>query len=127
MLGVFRKRLIFPYLTIIQRSQGEREEDFLERAALVATCILSSHVKPLRSLGKYNRFLGFLRDFVIIMDVSHLDSEFSVFEAKPGSSAGATYVFRRLSLVNDCQPTLDSFSSGFAEFVNGESIPGNLR
>jgi hypothetical protein len=88
--GVLGEHYMFPYLTIIHRSQDEREDEVVERAALIATCILSSHVKPIRSNGKYDELSAFLRHYVVIVTG---DPGFAVFQAKPGASS---YLFSRI-------------------------------
>jgi hypothetical protein len=84
MPGVLEEQYMFPYLTIIHQSWDEQKNEVVERAALIATCILSSHVKPIRSNGKYNELSAFLRHYVVILTG---DPGFIVFEAKPEASS----------------------------------------
>lgn len=135
---------MFPYLTIVRRAEDESLPEARDRAALIAACILSSHVKPLQTQGQCDHVLSCLRHYVIVVDTGDLG--FSIFEAKLGTDGGSGYLLSRLDsgqLSQDSErfevwlhrihqwatdiwkPTMmDAFSPQYLEFSNREMKAG---
>ena len=108
-LRLGHEQLVCPYLTVVFAKEDEKPREFRDRAALIATSILSNHVKAVKLRGQ-GEWSG-LRHYVILLD----HDDFQVFETTPILDGGSGYRMLRIDVGSWVQ---DSNCHRFGCWVN---------